>query len=611
MELKNKANGFGILSQIFLTVCFFYVLTGGAFLIDWQSIPNWKKILRFSTSAAVLICAGAYAFLYWKDKKKLFALQPFRWVTGFFYLPAFFSVSFLYGAYFVTQLSQQLAMQYGLGTHLWDMGFFDQVLWNTARGDFLITSVRGGIHVFAEHFKPILAIIAQPYRWKDEVWLLLVATNLVTASSLIAVYLIAKEITQFHRNALAITLCAFFYQPMVSGNNFLYHTQMLIDPFILWGFYSILKRQRLLGILCFVFALASKESAILDLFGLSLFLFARRMKPDGGIVAILAIAWLSFFIFYIEPRFIFAGHFKEKWTLFRGWLHPTAQTFSALFRPNPVYYMCKILGPFLFLSFACRRWWLLLGPSFLFRIFSLEPGLRSTNCHYMGGFEALIFISAAYGFETYAKTTLWPMTKNLFFRTISLLARPEFLRVAVVVCAILFSGYPQLVVIDRFLTQASKPENQRIIQVIENIPSNYSVLGNASLAAHFSHRSRMYVFCSMFKSTPYEKSAQHPDLILYDVHANDACGTLSLEDFIKSGYALLFEADFLKIYYDPRNHWPDLTNLKSSWTSIAERSLIPYRQKVRTWYQFLLVAGLVVLVITSAVFPFKNPSGER
>lgn len=604
---KRLSKSASILVQVMLTACLFYVLTGGAALLDWTQVPRWKKILMLTTYAAAFVCAGTAILLYYKDREKLVSLQPFRLIHSFFSLSPVLSVGILFISFLATQWSQQLAMHYGLETHLWDFGFFDQILWNTAHGNGLITSVRGGIHVFAEHFKPILFLIAPLYLWQSKVWFFLASTDLPLASSLIAVYLIARKVTGSHANALTLTFCVFFYSPLVSGTNFLYHTQMLIDPFLLWGFYFILKDRRLWAFVFFVFALSCKESAVPDLLGIGLFLFAQKRKTAGGLAAMLSLVWLLSFIFWIEPHFRIASHFRTKWTFFSAWTHPTMQTLSMLWNsPNPVAFLFKIFAPFLFLSFACPKGWLLLGPSLLFRLMSQVPGLRSTTCHYMGGAEALVFISAIYGFAAWTRSGSPERLKSLFSRIIAVFRDPGLVRILVIVAAVLCAGCPQLVVIDRFLEKASRPENQRVIRVLDSIASNYSVMATDNLAGHVSHRTHMYAFCEMFPKTPYVDLAKHPDLVVYDTRKDTGCTAATLKDYLGQGYSQIYETDYLRIYSQPKREGLDPDKLRNEWKAIASRPTIPYQDISRFWYRTFVALGGVLFITGVTLFSRKG-----
>lgn len=594
-----KTKLFSTITQTLLGVVFLYFLTGGAFLIPWESIPKWKTLSKVSTLVSLLCVSLTGLFLYWKKRELFFKFQPFRSIVVFFNLPPAISVTFLAGAFLITQLVQQVSMHYGLETHLWDMGFYDQVLWNTARGDFLITSVRGGIHVFAEHFKPIFVLIAQVYRFQDATWPLLAITTFFTASSLVAVYLIAKEITRSHHSALVFAIAVFFYRPLVSGVNFLYHTQMLIDPFLLWGFYCILKKKNLWGFFFFLLALTCKESAVPDLFGMGLFLFFTNRKKTGLGTIGLSLAWFLLFVLVIEPRYIYAAHFKEKWTFFRGLLHPSADYFRTVFNSNLLTYLLKILGPFLFLCLASLQGWLCLAPSFLFRALSSEPGFRSLTCHYQGGFEALIFITAIYGFYRWTHSAVAYPKSHFLSKVFVIVKDPAVVRVSILFVALLLAGRSQLVTIDRFLSNASRPDNQRVIRVLESIPSDYSVLASQNLATHLSHRAHFYAFCSMFPKTPYEERAKHPDIVAYDVRKEDPCGASMLEELQRNGYQNIYEVDYLKIFALPQNSVVDPESLKANWNVLVKKPVVPYWRFAKLEFLTLLFLGGVIMLMVS------------
>lgn len=572
--------------QFFLAFCLFFAFTGGAFIIGWEQLKYFRDLHR-ALSITFIILGGFVAWRwYLKDKVTFFQLEPARSIKYFFELPPVISVGVLSVFYFVTQLTYQIAMHAGFETALWDLGFYDQVIWNTGHGNFLVTSVRGGLHVFCEHFKPILALLAPVYWIGNDTVLLFAVFTMIASSSIALSYLIAQTVTRSHHVSLILALCVFFYPPLRNPINFLLHTQALADPFILLGFYFVLKNQLKSAVLFFCLALMCKENIAIDVLGVGMFLISRKHK-GGWLITLLALLLFVTFILVIEPHFRYPYHFIKKWDSYSHFVNPSLELWKGLLTPNPLLFLILLFGPFVFLSFKCKGWWWLLGPSLAVRLLSSFPGLRSTTDHYTGGLNALVIISVIYGFAA-----LKSSAKIQSFKS------QNVILVLLIFSAFLFAGKPQLFKIDKFLWEASKPDHQRIIRILESVPTQYSVLTNERPSAHSTHRSNLYVFLSMFPHAPLENAAKQPDLIIEDSEKIQEPEREILGEFIQNGYRLIFEFSFLKIYANPSKVNSIPFELITQWEAFKQTPVIPYRKVVQLWYRSILMIVFLFLCIS-------------
>lgn len=569
--------------QFFWIFCLLIVFTGGAFIIGWEQLKPVRD-LHWCLSVVLVLTAGATAwFRYLKDKNTFFCLEPVKFIKYFFELPPVISVGTLSILYFATQWIYQVVMHAGFETALWDLGFYDQVIWNTGHGNFLITSVRGGLHIFCEHFKPILALLAPIYWIGNDTVLLLAVFTMIASSSIALSYLIARTVTRSHHASLILAFCIFFYLPLRNTINFLLHTQALADPFILFGFYFVLKNQLKSAILFFCLALMCKENIALDVLGVGMFLISRKQK-GGWPITLLALLFLITFVYIIEPHFRYPYHFIRKWDVYSHFVNPSLELWKWLLTPNPIIFLILVFGPFVFLSFKSKGWWLLLGPSLSIRLLSSYPGLRLTTAHYTGGLNALVIISAIYGLASLIAKTKPSKNQNVILPLL-------------LFSAFVFSGKPELFTIDKYLWEASKPDHQRIIRILESVPTQYSVLTNERPSAHLAHRSNLYVFLSMFPRAPLELAAKHPDLIIEDTEKIQEPERKILDEFIQNGYRLAFEFSFIKIYASPSKANLIPYELIVQWEAFKQMPVVPYRTMVQVGFRWTLAVGTLFLFV--------------
>jgi len=578
-----------------MTVCLWIGVTGLSPLIGWEHIKPHPDLKRFILIAILSVGSMVAIFMYRKREESFLLLEPIRSIRSFFKLPPAYSVGALFLLYYLTQLSSQIALHAAQETALFDFGIFDQVLWSAAHGHSLVTSVRGGLHIFVEHFKPILAAVALIYKFTNNANVLFAITTFIISSSLIATYLIAKTISRSHAVGLVFAICAFFYQPLINGINFPFHSQTLADPLLLFGFYFILKRRYLFALVSLGIALTCKENIVIMVMGISLFLIARKQK-FGFVIILMTIAYLGVFLLFIEPNYHYEHHFRDKWTFFNHFFNWSREAWAKVLEPNPIVFLYRVFAPFLFLSFFCRRWFWLLGPTLAFHLLSNYAGFRLITAHYTAGLNALVFISAIEGFVslTAGGFDTAPSGVGAFLQK---LKNRTALGALLVFCAITFAGIPQMFTIDKNLHEASKADHQRMIQILENIPTHYSVMASERLTAHLTHRPYLFAFYQVFKETPLETMSQKPDLVVVDEERKDVRILNAVRDFKNQGYELILKSSFMSMY-----ERPDLTpsvaqGWKSRWEEIALMPATPYRQYVRTFYQTVIWFTVILLFV--------------
>ena len=593
MQKTMRLNLTDIMIQLFLIFCLFFAFTGGAFLIGWEQLKYFRDLHRFFSIAFVIVGGVVSYCLYLKDKNAFFDLEPIKSIKRFFEMPAIISVSILTFVYFATQLIYLIVMHSGLGTSLWDLGIYDQVIWNTAHDHFLITSIRGGLHVFCEHFKPILTLLSPIYWFGNNTVPLFVVFTLITSGSVALAYLISKNVTRSHQTSLIFAFCVFFYRPMRNGIDFLFHTQALADPFLLFGFFFVLRNQLKRAIFFFCLALMCKENIATDVLGIGLFFISRKVK-GGWLISFLALSFLALFVFVIEPHFRYPYHFLNKWNLYSHFVNPTRESWMRLLDPNPLVFLFLVFSPFFFLSFKCKGWYWLLGPSLALRLLSGMPGFRLTTVHYTAGLNALVIISAIYGFASLIHSRTGKAEPK-FAGGIGLFKNRNAILILLLFSAFVFSGRPQLFAIDRYLSDASKSNYQRIVKILESVPPQYSVLTNEMASAHLSHRAYLYVFFSMFPHAPLEEAARHPDLVVEDTERIRDNERDVVKGFVTEGYRLLFEYSFIKIYVSPSSKVSH--DLVAKWEEFKHMPGVPYRTVVQFWYRWILAISILFLFV--------------
>jgi uncharacterized membrane protein len=146
----------------------------------------------------------------------------------------------LVGAYYAGYLSYMALLDHrNLGTHIYDLGIYDNLLWNTAHGDFLGCGYcKGGKHMSA-HFDPILGLIAPIYRFYPRAETLLVFQSVWLATGVIPLYLMAKRRLGNPWLGVILALVYAFYPALHGANMFDFHSLTLVVPLVMWALYLV------------------------------------------------------------------------------------------------------------------------------------------------------------------------------------------------------------------------------------------------------------------------------------------------------------------------------------------------------------------------------------
>lgn len=126
-----------------------------------------------------------------------------------------------------------------LATTVYDLGIYDNLVWQTAHGHFLDCSlIRGGNHMSA-HFDPILLLIAPLYLLYPHAETLLVVQTLWLASGALPLWLLARRRLKNEWMATILTVVYFLYPALHGVNMFDFHSVALMVPLAMWAVYLL------------------------------------------------------------------------------------------------------------------------------------------------------------------------------------------------------------------------------------------------------------------------------------------------------------------------------------------------------------------------------------
>jgi len=210
-------------------------------------------------------------------------------------------------------------------THGYDLGIFTNAIWNLTHGNGYVSSVKGGINLFADHQSPLFWALAPLFHLVPRPETLLVAQAFGLAAGGPPLYFLARSrLGSGHWASAALPWLYWAWLPLRNANAFDFHPEVFMLPLFLWAFAAFEARSRMaiaFGIVALAGALAAKESAGVVAAGIGVaWAFAgtavSRHGRWPGIA--LAIAGTAVFLFdvLVVPRMLgteyaYLGHYQR------------------------------------------------------------------------------------------------------------------------------------------------------------------------------------------------------------------------------------------------------------------------------------------------------------
>jgi uncharacterized membrane protein len=195
-----------------------------------------------------------------------------------------------------------------LGTG-YDLGIYDQTIWNLAHGRIWMTTLVYETGGYYDHFEPILALIAPLYWLWSDVRVLLIVQSVALGLGALPIYLYARrrfKAWEFGRVlALVIAAAYLVYPAMHNANLNDFHEVSLLPPLLGFALYGLLTGRRRVTWVFLILCLMVKEdfSVTFLMFGLYIVAFnpAGFRRRDGVFVAATAIVWMLLVLYLFYP----------------------------------------------------------------------------------------------------------------------------------------------------------------------------------------------------------------------------------------------------------------------------------------------------------------------
>lgn len=385
-------------------------------------------------------------------------------------------------------------------TTAFDLGNYDQAVWNTAHGHPLrLTNIPGVTIRLAHHVEPILFLIAPLYWiWSDPRMLLIVQATVVMAGALPAYWLARRRLGDAWA-ALFFPLAWVLYPPLEGVVLFDFHAVALASSLLLFAFNWLDEgRTRPFAVAALLAAMTKEEIGFLVAFmGMYAFVVQRRRRL--GILTMLAGAgWSLFAIEVIIATFspkgehVFLSYYAGIGDDFLGLVK------TALLAPHRIIlraleggaigYLATMMAPLGFLALLAPDVLLIAAPSFAVNLLSSSEPMRTpVGFHYPAPITPFVFAASIAGLArlaTWARSRGW--SSQAIVRGGVMLALPGLLWM---------HWQDGATPLARWFEWPQVTEHHRIGErIIARIPPDAAVSAQWRLNPHVSQRERVYQF---------------------------------------------------------------------------------------------------------------------
>lgn len=224
-----------------------------------------------------------------------FQRRRFLWLLVLFVTAAYASLSILRHWHF--------------SSSAYDLGIFDQAIWQLSRFSPPLVSVRSNLlteNLFGDHFHPILIVLAPIYWITDRVEALLAVQALLFALAIIPIYLFTEKRLGRSSAYLSAVVYAIFWG-VHKAVEFDFHEIAFAGPTIAFAIYAIDERRWKSYFLCVGLLLITKENLPILVFFFGIYLLTlRQFKYALTSMAVGAIGFVTviklFLPYFTDPE---------------------------------------------------------------------------------------------------------------------------------------------------------------------------------------------------------------------------------------------------------------------------------------------------------------------
>jgi hypothetical protein len=196
--------------------------------------PNLTLV--YIAVAAVLCARGAYA---WSAREPPASPRPAGPREAAARYGAAAAVAALWAGYAFVLSRLAITNHHALHTRTFDLGFYDNIFYQSIHGRPLGCSFLKGGHHGSGHFDPILVLLSPLYLLYPHAEMLLVLQAVWLGAGTVPVYLIARRALGSRWAGVAFAITYVLYPALHGATLYDFHSLALVGPLVLWALYLL------------------------------------------------------------------------------------------------------------------------------------------------------------------------------------------------------------------------------------------------------------------------------------------------------------------------------------------------------------------------------------
>ncbi len=296
-----------------------------------------------------------------------------------------------------------------------DLGNYDQAIWNTLHGHpFEFTNrsdnYYGAPIRLAQHVEPILLLLAPLYLFHADARILLIFQTLAVVAGALPVFLLTRKYIPTLPLLAPIMASAYLFAPASIGQNIYdFHPVTLAAPLLLYAILALTYRRTGWFLVACILAASCKEEMPLVVAMLGVLVAWKYKLPRLGLLLFVGGIVLSAIAFLvIEPHFNVGAKQNTYWYRYAALgSSPQAAVVNVLLHPwlplvlfvtfDRVYYLFSLLRSSGFLALLAPEWLLPTLPSLAINLFSIEVYQHSGVYQYNAAIIPFVVVAAIHG----------------------------------------------------------------------------------------------------------------------------------------------------------------------------------------------------------------------
>ena len=214
-------------------------------------------------------------FIEWVWRLRDRVLERYPRLCAFIYK---YGIYILIAAFFLLYSSISILKHMNFQSHGWDLGIFDQTIWQYSRFEIGYSTVRLVPLLLADHWHPSLFLFAPSFWVWGDVRMLLIVQAAICALGGVPIYWIARAKLKSRLPQLCAVFCYLFFWGTMELIFFDFHPHCLYPPLIALMYYFIDRDNMIAFFLTLPFLLIIQEQVVLTaaFIGIWMALFRRK-----------------------------------------------------------------------------------------------------------------------------------------------------------------------------------------------------------------------------------------------------------------------------------------------------------------------------------------------